>query len=186
MQPLNEAEAERLSSDQAADLVRVLDLQAEWENHRDDPTKSASSMQDLRIRQKAFEAFRTALRGYSAKYSSVSLPEVTQTVRLVIWCRVLRAVFLKANGSGNSLNAMHSMTRVFRLVDRLASRLGIEPVQRGNAKDLLEAIRELDAVIAWCDDLASSARRDKLQPSLSANAIAYSGIDGHAAIRSVG
>ena len=157
MRQLNEADAERLSSDQAAELIRVLDLQAEWENHRDDPTKSALSLHDLRIRQKAFEVFRMALRNYSVKYWDAPLPEITQNVveRLLPWCRVLRAIFLKANGGGHPL---HSMTKVFRVADRFATRLGIEPVQRGTANDMMEAVRELDTVIAWCDGAAGKCR----------------------------
>ena len=167
MRQLNEADAERLSPDQAAELIRVLDLQAEWENHRDDPTKSALSLQDLRIRQKAFEVFRMALRNYSVKYWNASLPEMTQNVleRLVLWCRVLRSIFLKASGGGN---IVHTMTKVYRLADRFASRLGIEPVQRGTANDIADAVRELDRVIAWCDALASPAQPAKIhifQPS---------------------
>src|SRR5580700_4431605 len=128
MRQLNEADADRLSPDQAAELIRVLDLQAEWENHRDDPTKSALSLQDLRIRQKAFEVFRMAQRNYSVKYWNASLPEMTQNVleRLVLWCRVLRSIFLKANGG----NITHTMTKVYRLADRFAARLGTEPVRR--------------------------------------------------------
>jgi hypothetical protein len=159
MRQLNEADAERLSPDQATDLVRVLDLQAEWENHRDDPTKSALSLHDLRIRQKAFEAFRIALRNYGVKYWNAHLPEMTQNLldRLVIWCRVLRAVFLKANGG----NPTHAMAKVYRLADRFASRLAIEPVRREIANDVGGAVRELDVVIAWCDSLALSGQSGK-------------------------
>jgi hypothetical protein len=54
------------------------------------------------------------------------------------------------------------MTKVYRLADRFAARLGIEPVQRGTATDMVEAVRELDAVIAWCEGLTSSTRPGKI------------------------
>jgi hypothetical protein len=43
------------------------------------------------------------------------------------------------------------MGKVYRLADRVATRVGKEPVRRGPAADLPAAARELDVVIAWCD-----------------------------------
>ena len=72
MPQLTESAAEKLGPEQATALARVLDLQARWENHRDDPAKTATSIADLQARQKAFEAFRAALEGWLAEH----IPEI--------------------------------------------------------------------------------------------------------------
>lgn len=151
MPQLNERAAEALTSEQATALVRLLDLQARWENHRDDPDKSASTTTDLHARQRAFDAFWSARREHAAKHRTVPLPEPTQNVpdRLAVWCRTLRAVFQRAaNGSPAQV-----MVKVYRLADRVAVRAGKEVLGRAAAGDLATAVRELDAVIAWCGGL---------------------------------
>ena len=154
MPQLSESAAEKLAPEQAAELVRVLDLQARWENHRDDPAKSAATFSDLQVRQKAFDAFQVAWRNYTTKYRDARIPEPTQNMpdRLVIWCRALRAVFLRAD-SGNPVQVV---AKVHRLADRIATRTNKEAVSRTAAEDLPAAVRELDAVIAWCDGLTAS------------------------------
>ena len=150
MSHLNERTAEALTPEQATAVVRLLDLQARWENHRDDPDKSASSTADLRARQKAFDAFWSARREYAAEHRTVPLPEPTQNApaRLAVWCRILRAVFRRAE-SGSPAQVM---VKVYRLADRVATRAGKEVVGRTSAGDLASAVRELDAVIVWCDE----------------------------------
>jgi hypothetical protein len=140
------ADAENLSPAQAADLVRVLDLQARWENHRDDPATTASCVADLQIRQRAHDAFQAALREYAGKHRNASVPETTQNMpdRLAIWCRALLAVCRRAE----SQCPANVMVKVYRLADRIAARTGKEPASRGTAD-------ELDAVIAWCDSQAA-------------------------------
>lgn len=153
MPQLSESAAEKLTPEQATALARVIDLQARWENHRDDPAKSAASTADLQARQKAFEAFRTALRDYTAAHNDSRFPEPTQNVpdRLAIWCRTLRAVFQRADGPGSPL----VLAKVYRLVDRIATRLAVAPAERAPVEDRAGTIRELDAVIAWCDRVSA-------------------------------
>ncbi|AWM39523.1 hypothetical protein GobsT_21400 [Gemmata obscuriglobus] len=152
MPQLSESAAEKLSAEQATALARILDLQARWENHRDDPAKTATSAADLQARQKAFEAFRAALREYTAAHNDSRFPEPTQNIpeRLVIWCRALRAVFRRSEGPGSAFVLM----KVHRLADRIAARTGLPPVERAAVTDRDATIRELDAVIAWCDRAA--------------------------------
>jgi hypothetical protein len=152
MLQLNEADAEKLSPAQATDLVSILDLQSRWENHCA-PTKSAT-FAELNVRRKAYEAFQAALHGYVAKHRNARLPEPTQKMpnRLAVWCRVLRLVFQRAERG----NPSEIMAKVYRLVDRIAARLGKEPVAKGTVEDLAGAIRELDVVIAWCNGITPS------------------------------
>ena len=149
MSQLTEAKAQNLSSDQATALVRVLELQAGWENHRDDPAKSAASTIDLSARRKAYDGFQTASSGYAAKYGNVRLPEPTQTMpdRLAIWCRILRAVCRHPE----CVCPVQLIAKVYRLTDRAATRMGKEPVRRGVLEDMAGMLRELDAVIDWCE-----------------------------------
>ena len=147
MPQFTERDAERLSPEQAAALVRVLDLQAEWEGLLVGKAQK-TGLADLRARQGASDAFQAALRDYCAKYRTAGVPEPTQAVpdRLAAWCRVLRVVFGRAEGGSPA----QVMGKVYRLADRAAARAGKETVARGSADDLPAAVRGLDAVIAWC------------------------------------
>jgi len=159
MRQLSQIEVESFSPGQATELIHVLDLQAEWENHRDDPTKNVMSLNDLRSRQKAFELFRNAQRNYGEKYWNAQLPEMTQNTpeRLAMWCRILHAVFLRAEG----VNPGHTMAKVYRLADRIALRLRKEPVARGCGNECVGALAELGSVIGWCDALVVPAHSGK-------------------------
>lgn len=155
MLQLSENDAEKLTAEQATELVHILDLQARWENDRDDPAKSAASVADLHGRQKAFEAFRAAWRKYAAAYHDARLPEPTQNVpdRMAVWLRALRAVLRRTDGAGSAA----LLSKVYRLADRMAVRTGREPVARGAAGDTPTAALALDAVVAWCEERVAPA-----------------------------
>ena len=66
MPRLTEAAAEALNPAQAAALAQVLDLQAEWQNLKEDGRDfSTPRLQGL---QRTFEAFRAGLAAYTAQY----------------------------------------------------------------------------------------------------------------------
>lgn len=148
MPQLTERDAEKLSPAQATALVRVIDLQAKWDGLL---AEKGDKTGDLHARQKANDAYQSALREYLAKHPNAGIPEPTHAVpdRFGAWCRVLRVVFGKAE-SGNSAEVM---AKVYRLADRIAARMSKEAVARTPASDLAGAVRELDVVIAWCDAL---------------------------------
>jgi hypothetical protein len=106
---------------------------------------------DLQARQKANDAHLAALREYAAKYPDAGIPEPTHGVpdRLAAWCRTLRVVFGRADAG----SPVEVLGKVYRVTDRIAVRTEREPVARTPASDLAGAVRELDAVIAWCDAL---------------------------------
>jgi hypothetical protein len=110
---------------------------------------------DLHARQRANDAYRAALRDYAVTYRTARIPEPTQAMpdRVAVWCRVLRVVFGRAEGG----SPVAVLGKVYRLADRVAARTGKEPVARAPASDLAGAVRELDAVIAWCDSLVTPA-----------------------------
>ena len=153
MHQITAVEAENLPAEQATKLVRILELHAAWENHRDDPAKSAITALDLFVRRKAYDAFRAASSEYAAKYGNAHLPEPTQSVpdRLAIWCRVLRVLCRRAEG----VCPFQLMKKVYRLTDRSATRKGQERVGRGMLGDMTGVLRELTVVIAWCEAMGS-------------------------------
>jgi hypothetical protein len=160
MPQLTERDAEKLTPGQATALVRVIDLQARWDGLLADKQQN-TGVADLHARQKANDAYRVALRDYGAMYHTAAVPEPTHALpdRLGVWCRVLRVVFGKAEGD----SPVGVLGKVYRLADRIAARTGTEPVGRGPAEDLPAAVRELDAVIAWCEALVPPTPLRKLE-----------------------
>jgi hypothetical protein len=157
---MNESHAEKLDPERAAELARVLDLQSRWENMRADGSDSVAQLQAL---QKAFEAYRTRLAEYSARYRGGQFPDLSPSGpdRLGAWCRAVRAVFRRAEGCECPA---HVVAKAHRMADRIAARVRVEPVGREPPSDLVGAIRQLDGVIAWCDGLVGPAGGLSRQP----------------------
>jgi len=151
MSQFSESDAERLSSEQAKELIHVLELQARWKNHCENPALSAGSPNDLKDRRNVFDAFQSATHAYAAKYRHAQLPEPSQTVpdRLATWCRVLRAVFQRAEYG----YPVQLMDKVYNVAIKTAARKEKELLHREVTKDLAGAIHELDVVIAWCGQM---------------------------------
>lgn len=154
MTQMTETAADRLTPDRAAELARVLDLQAKWENLRADGNDSTARLQAL---QRAFEEYRVRLTAYSARDRSEPIPELSPTGpgRLGTWCRTVRAVLRRAAGADGPL---HIVAKAHRLADRIAARGSAAVAGRETPADLAGAIRQLDLVIAWCDELAAAPR----------------------------
>ena len=163
MSQMSENVAEKLEPAQAAELVRVIDLQARWENMRGNPTSAGGnagfSTPDLQGRQKAYEAFRVKLAAYTARYRASHVPEVTLNTpeRVGMWCRAIRAVFRRAAQEFTEYPG-HTVMKAHRLADRIAARLGDEPASRETTVEgIAAAIRNMDAIISWCDRLTGPA-----------------------------
>jgi len=163
MSQMSETVAEKLEPAQAAELVRVIDLQARWENMRGSPTATGGnagfSTPDLQGRQKAYEAFRVRLAAYTTRYRAAHVPEVTLNTpeRVGMWCRAVRAVFRRAGQEFTEYPA-NIVAKAHRLADKIAARVGKEPAEReASIAGLPTAIRNLDAIISWCDALSGPA-----------------------------
>jgi hypothetical protein len=158
MSQLTERDAEKLSPEQATALVRVIDLQARWDGLLADVGKKTSNLQ---ARQKANDVYQAALREYLSKHPNAGIPEPTHTVpdRFGAWCRTLRVVFARAEGG----SPVEVLAKVYRLADRIAARMSKQPVGRIPASDPAGAVRELDAVIAWCHALVAPTPLRKLR-----------------------
>jgi hypothetical protein len=48
------------------------------------------------------------------------------------------------------------MAKVHRVADRIAERTGEQPPECGQAENMPAAVRELAAVVAWCDRLVAA------------------------------
>ena len=158
---MSETLAEKLDPVQAVELARVLELQAKWENMRETQAGGTATFStlDLQERQRAYDGFRTRLAAYTARYRTVQIPETTLNgpERVGVWCRTVRAVLRRAESEAKTDSVSHIITKAYRLVNRIAARLKLDPVERGTTADgIASAIRSLDVVIGWCDDLAGT------------------------------
>jgi hypothetical protein len=146
--------AAELSPEQAADLARVLDLQAGWENHRHDAVAGDAHGPGLRERQRRYEAYRAALAGYAARHRPIDLPELNLSTpeRVAGWCRAVRAVCRRAGPAADAPSQV--AVKAHRLAGRIAARLGVDPASRdGHPEGMDGVIAGLDAIVAWCDGL---------------------------------
>lgn len=160
MPQMNECSAEKLDPMQAAELVRVIDLQARWENLRGPiGSESGASVLALHGRQKAYEAFRTRLVAYTTRFRAEDVPDATLNTptRVVAWCRVVRAILGRAEREPVGDPPVHLVAKAYRLADRLALLMMKEPIGKGPQPDgITAAIRDLDAVVAWCGGLVGA------------------------------
>ena len=156
MSQLTETIADALPPAQAAGLARLIDLQARWENLRDNPGKPPSeyTAPDLHGRQKAYEAFRAARADYTSRYRAIDVPETSLNTpeRVAAWSRAVRAVFRRAEGGDCPAAAVE---KAYRLADRIASRLKRQPVARVALASMGDAVAVLDEVVRWCEAQAT-------------------------------
>jgi hypothetical protein len=148
---MNESAAERLDPVRAAKLAQVLDYQSRWENMRADGTDSTAQLQGL---QRAFEAYRVRLAEYRLRYRTEQTPDLSPSGpnRLGAWCRTVRAVCRRASEDAECPS--HAVMKAFRMADRIADRVKVEPLSRESSPtDMAGAIRQLSALIVWCEDL---------------------------------
>lgn len=153
MTQMTERAAEGLAPGRAGELVRVLDLQARWENMRAGSKTSTGQLHEL---QKAFEAYRASRAAYTGRGSEDQVPELTPSGpdRLGRWCRTVRAVCRRADpGCGHPA---HVLAKVYHLADRIAVRVRTAPPGRGEPPtDMAGAVRQLGEIVAWCDALVA-------------------------------
>lgn len=147
---------------QVAALAALVDLEARWENLRHTPPRSpeaGAATQDLHGKQKAYEAFRTKLVAYNKRYRPAHVPELllNTPLRLGLWCRRMRDLYVQVEQQPGAPCPAHLLEKAYRCADRVAARLGKDPVTRAAPPgDLRAAIRDLEALGRWCDELAGA------------------------------
>jgi hypothetical protein len=149
-----------IASAQAAELSLLVDLEARWENLRKSPSRPAEAgprMQELQGIQKAYEAFHAKLVAYNKRYTPAHVPELLLNTprRLGQWCRTMRDLYLQVEHDPRSRCPVHLVEKAYRWADRVAGRMKEGPLRRSTPPDTVgEAIRNLEALNQWCDDLA--------------------------------
>lgn len=158
MTQFNEIAAAKLSPTRAAELGRVLDLQAHWENLCAAGIDSTVQLQSI---QKAFETYRLSRVEYGSGDHREITPEMSPTKpsRLGAWCRTVRAVYRQAGDGG--LSPSHVLAKLHRLADQIAARVKSEPVDRGSPNDMAGTIRQFDLVIEWCSAIDKSSQTNE-------------------------
>ena len=163
MPEMTEASALNLDPTQAAQLSLLVDLEARWENLRNLPspaTKVGSSTQELQGRQKAYEAFHGTLVAYNKRFTPAHVPELLLNTasRLGAWCRRMRDLYRCVEHDPRGHCPVHLLEKAYRWADQVGLRMNKDRVSRSAPPGTLRAaIGELEALVQWCDDLASSA-----------------------------
>jgi hypothetical protein len=163
MPEVREVTAAKLDPAQAAELALLVDFEARWENLRKTPSPGhevGSTLQDLHGKQKAYEAFRTKLVAYNQRYSPAHVPELLLNTpsRLGIWCRTMRDLFLQVEHDPQGHSPVHLLEKAYRWADRMGVRMNKERVSRAEPPGTIRAaIRNLEALGQWCDDLVRAA-----------------------------
>jgi hypothetical protein len=148
---------------QAAELSLLVDLEARWENLRKAPARGLAAgpaTQDLHGRQKAYDAFRAKLVAYNKRYAPAHVPELLLNTpsRLGLWCRGMRDLYLQVEHDPRGHCPLHLLDKAYRWADHMAARLGKDRVRRPTPPGTIgAAVRDLEALARWCDDLAGVA-----------------------------
>jgi hypothetical protein len=160
MQESREASVGNLDPAQATELSLLVDLEARWENLRKTPLRDqdvGSTTQDLQGKQKAYESFRAKLLAYNKMYAPVHVPELLLNTpsRLGKWCRTMRDLYLQVEHDPEGHCPVHLLQKAYRWADRVGVRMNKDRVSRSTAPGTIRAaIRDLEALCQWCDDLA--------------------------------
>ena len=159
MPEMKGASVRPLDPEQAAELALLVDLEARWENLRKNPfqaSEEGSTTQDLHRKQKAYDAFRAQLVAYNNKYSPAHVPELLLNTpsRLGTWCRTMRDLFLIVENDPQGHCPAYLLEKAYRWADHVGIRMNKDRLIRSTASSTIRsAIRDLEALGQWCDDL---------------------------------
>ena len=163
MSELKEAISRSLGPAQAADLSLLVDLEARWENLRKtplQPPEAESSKQDLQGKQKAYEFFHAKLVAYNKQYTPAHVPEMllNTPIRLASWCRTMRELYLRVEHDPRGHCPVHLVEKAYRWAERVGARMNRGRISRSTPPSTIgAAIRDLEVLGQWCDDLAKAA-----------------------------
>jgi hypothetical protein len=143
---------------QATALALLVESEACWENLRHGPPAGATEP-GLRARQRAYDAFHGQLVAYNRRYTPAHVPELllNTPARLGKWCRAMRDLHVRVEPLAPIPCPVALLEKAYRWADRIGLR--VNPGRGGRAAppvNLREAIRDLDALGRWCDDLAGA------------------------------
>src|SRR5262249_17574001 len=153
------APAGALDPAQATALARLVDLEARWENLRKAPGVGATT-QDLHTKQKAYEAFHAQLVAYNKQYTPAHVAELLLNTpsRLGKWCRAMRDLYLRVEHDPRGHCPVHLLEKAYGWADRIGVRMNRGRAGRSTPPGTMQAaIRDLEALGRWCDDLGRAA-----------------------------
>ena len=163
MLEMREAYAVNIDAAQAAELSLLVDLEACWENLWRTPLRlreTDSRTQDLQGKQKAYESFHAKLVAYNKKYTPAHIPQMLLNTpsRLARWCRTMRDLYLRVEHEPRGHCPVHLLEKAYQWADRVGVRMNKGSVSRSSPPDTIRAaIRDLEALGQWCDDLTKVA-----------------------------
>ena len=163
MPEMKEASVRTLDPAQATELTLLVDLEARWENLRKTPLQAAeagATTQDLHGKQKAYDAFRAKLVAYNKQYTPAHVPELLLNTpsRLGKWCRTMRELYLLVEHNSQGHCPVHLLEKAYRWADHVSTRMNKDRVNRSTPPGNIQAaIRDLEALGQWCDDLGRVA-----------------------------
>jgi hypothetical protein len=168
MPEMSKVPAGHLDPAQAAELAQLVDLEACWENLRKSRPPGPGVVpltQDLKARQKAYEAFHDKLLAYNKRYTPAHVPELllNTPVRLAAWCRTMRELCRQVEHAPPGHCPVNLLEKAHRCADRVAARLNLNNDRNGRStppSTIGVAIRELEALIQWCDGLVGVTSAD--------------------------
>lgn len=145
---------------QAAELSLLVDLEACWENLRITSSRAPEvgfSTQNLQGKQKAYEAFHAKLVAYNEQYTPAHVPELLLNTpsRLGRWCRAMRDLYRQVEHDSRGHCPVYLLEKAYRWADRVAVLMNKRCISRSTPPGTIgAAIRDLEALGQWCDDLA--------------------------------
>ena len=163
MPEMKEASVRTLDPAQASELALLVDLEARWENLRKIPSQAAeagATMQDLHVKQKAYDAFHARLVAYNKQYTPAHVPELLLNTpfRLGIWCRTMRDLYLLVEQDSQGHCPVYLLEKAYRWADHVGTRMNKDRVNRSTRPSNIQAvIRDLEALGQWCDGLGKVA-----------------------------
>lgn len=141
---------------QAAELSLLVDLEARWENLR--TLNLGDRLQDLKARQKAYDAFHAKLVAYNRRYTPTHVTELllNTPLRLSLWCRRMRDLYRQVERIPQGHCPVHLLEKAYRCADHLAAKLQMDPANRSAVLPgtIHHTASSLEALAQWCDALA--------------------------------
>jgi hypothetical protein len=148
-----------LDATQAKELWQLVDLEACWENLRKPSSGQLAAgitLKDLSAKQKAYDAFRIRLVAYNKRHTPAHVPELLLNTpsRLGTWCRTMRNLCLQMEHDPQGHCPVHVLKKAYRWADQIGVRMNKSLVSRtAPSATIGEAIRELEGLVQWCDDM---------------------------------